>query len=87
MPTNDSTLREIVSTLPGAATLLNRHGIHLAIRALQDLTHGFKAPRDGCRTWAALYAGLEALTNELLRHIHIENDLLSPRLAAEGCLP
>ncbi len=58
-----------------------------AIRPLQALTHGFKVPKDACHTWAALYAGLEALTNELLQHIHLENDLLFPRLEAEGCVP
>ena len=56
------------------------HGEHL--RELEALTEGFTPPEGACRTWRALYAGLDHLTGELMRHIHIENSILFPRFGA-----
>ena len=56
------------------------HGAHL--RALTQLTNGITAPADACRTWQALYAGLAKLTDELMEHIHLENNVLFPRFSA-----
>lgn len=49
------------------------------IRALDELTHGFAAPADACRSWQALYAGAEKLVTDLTEHIHLENNVLFPR--------
>lgn len=56
------------------------HGEHL--RALEAMTDDFTPPADACRTWRALYAGLDHLAGELMRHIHIENSVLFPRFGA-----
>ncbi|HEY4169138.1 MAG TPA: iron-sulfur cluster repair protein YtfE [Reyranella sp.] len=56
------------------------HGAHL--RELDRLTNGITAPADACRTWQALYAGLTKLTDELMEHIHLENNVLFPRFSA-----
>lgn len=56
------------------------HGAHL--RALDRLTNSITVPADACRTWQALYAGLAKLTDELMEHIHLENNVLFPRFSA-----
>ena len=56
------------------------HGEHL--RELDVLTNGLTLPADACRTWQALYAGLSKLTDDLMEHIHLENNVLFPRFSA-----
>lgn len=50
------------------------HGASLA--RLMQLTGGLALPEQACDTWRALYAGLAQLREDLLQHIHLENDLL-----------
>lgn len=56
------------------------HGAHL--RRLEELTADFTAPQDACPTWRALYVGGRKLADDLMEHIHIENNLLFPRFTA-----
>lgn len=56
------------------------HGEHL--RELDMLTGGITLPIDACRTWQALYAGLAKLSDDLMQHIHLENNVLFPRFSA-----
>jgi regulator of cell morphogenesis and NO signaling len=56
------------------------HGEHL--RELDELTGGITLPAGACRTWQALYAGLAKLTEDLMQHIHLENNVLFPRFSA-----
>ena len=53
------------------------HGAHL--RELERLTADFTVPDDACSTWRALYVGARKLTDDLMEHIHIENNVLFPR--------
>lgn len=55
------------------------HGAHL--RELERLTAGFTVPDDACPTWRALYAAARKLTDDLMEHIHTENNVLFPRFA------
>jgi regulator of cell morphogenesis and NO signaling len=51
----------------------------LRIRALtSDLT----PPAEACTTWRALYTGLQQLEQELMEHIHLENNVLFRRALA-----
>jgi regulator of cell morphogenesis and NO signaling len=51
----------------------------LRIRAMtSDLT----PPAEACTTWRALYAGLQQLEQELMEHIHLENNVLFRRALA-----
>jgi len=43
---------------------------------LKSITGAFQAPAGACRTWQALYRGLEKLCADLEEHIAIENDIL-----------
>ncbi|HWX51085.1 MAG TPA: iron-sulfur cluster repair protein YtfE [Roseomonas sp.] len=56
------------------------HGEHL--RELERLTLDFTAPDDACPTWRALYVGARKLAEDLVEHIHIENNVLFPRFTA-----
>ena len=53
------------------------HGAHL--QALKDLTDDMRAPEGACTTWRALYAGLRKFAEDLVEHIHIENNILFPQ--------
>ena len=53
------------------------HGI--ALRRLEELTDGITPPRAACTTWRALYAGLRTFRQDLMAHIHTENNILFER--------
>jgi regulator of cell morphogenesis and NO signaling len=57
------------------------HGEHLA--ELERLTHGMQHPKGACNTWRALYLGLRTFKEDLMEHIHLENNLLFERVAAQ----
>jgi len=56
------------------------HGENL--REIDRLTGDITLPPGACRTWQALYAGLAKLKDDLMQHIHLENNVLFPRFAA-----
>lgn len=47
--------------------------------ALRRLTNDYVVPEEACGSWRALWQGLEALEEDLHRHIHLENNVLFPR--------
>ena len=55
----------------------DHHGEELA--KLEALTHGITLPRGACNTWRALYLGLQTLREDLMAHIHLENNVLFER--------
>jgi regulator of cell morphogenesis and NO signaling len=62
------------------AVMLAEHGdygVHL--RKLEALTSNFTAPGHACPTWRALYVGVKKLADDLMEHIHTENNVLFPR--------
>ena len=46
---------------------------------LMALTHDGRPPAGACNTWRALYAGIGQLHDDLINHIHLENNVLFPR--------
>jgi len=54
------------------------HGDELA--KLEQITHGIKLPENACNTWRALYLGLQTLKEDLMQHIHLENNVLFSRV-------
>jgi regulator of cell morphogenesis and NO signaling len=58
------------------------HGERL--RQLELLTHGHVPPADACTTWQALYAGTSKLVDDVMQHIHLENNVLFPQFTQEG---
>jgi regulator of cell morphogenesis and NO signaling len=49
------------------------------LEAIDRLTHNITAPKDACNTWRALYIGLKTFKEDLMTHIHLENNLLFER--------
>ncbi|MDX2381465.1 MAG: iron-sulfur cluster repair di-iron protein [Acidimicrobiia bacterium] len=52
------------------------------LRQLRSLTDGYTPPTDGCGSYVALFAGLETMEADTHLHIHKENNLLFPAVAA-----
>ncbi len=50
-----------------------------ALERLRELTANLTAPAEACATWRALYVRLGRLSDELMEHIHLENNVLFPR--------
>ena len=60
------------------------------------LTNDATPPQGACNTWRALYAGIAQLNEDLINHIHLENNVLFPQFegaskatpapaASQGC--
>lgn len=58
---------------------------HLAVGSLlgriRTLAHAYSIPEWGCRTYRVLMQELEGLEADILRHVHLENHVLVPRVA------
>lgn len=52
-----------------------------ALAEIRELTDGFRVPDYACNTWRALWHGLEALERSMHQHIHLENNVLFPRVS------
>lgn len=53
-----------------------------ALRRLRALTDDYTPPADACPTYRALLEGLAEMESDLHLHIHKENNILHPRVAA-----
>jgi len=51
-----------------------------ALVRLRELTNGYEVPEEACNSWRALWHGLAALETSLHEHIHLENNVLFPRV-------
>ena len=52
------------------------------LQTIRALTHDLTPPAEACTTWRALYTGLQQLEQELMEHIHLENNILFRRALA-----
>jgi len=63
------------------------HGAML--EKLAAVTNDATPPAGACNTWRALYAGIAQLNDDLINHIHLENNVLfpqfEPKTVASGC--
>ena len=53
-----------------------------ALHSMESLTGDFTLPEGACRSWQALYVGVAQFAEDLMQHIHLENNILFPRFAA-----
>lgn len=53
------------------------------IHAIEDIANGFDLPPGACQSWQRLYFGTARLMDELRYHIHLEHNVLFPRLLAD----
>lgn len=58
------------------------HGVQL--ERLAALAHQHQPPEGACNTWQALYAGTARLAEDLVDHIHLENNVLFPLFESQA---
>lgn len=62
------------------AVMRHEHDQHgLALAELRAAAHDLTLPEDACNTWRACYRGLQQLIDDLMEHIHLENNVLFSR--------
>jgi regulator of cell morphogenesis and NO signaling len=70
---------------PEAAGLEEAEAEHVEVgellARLRAATGGFAAPADACNTWRGLYHGLAELERDTHLHVHLENNVLFPKVA------
>jgi regulator of cell morphogenesis and NO signaling len=67
---------------PLAAFVDDHTRVGRELARIRELTDDFRVPDGACNTWNALWHGLAALETDLHEHIHLENNVLFPRVAA-----
>jgi len=65
------TVRELEDEHERAGAVLHR---------MHEVTRDFAMPDDVCNTYRALYDGLQELEQDIHQHIHLENNILFPRV-------
>jgi regulator of cell morphogenesis and NO signaling len=64
---------------PIAAMRHDHDGHADQLRGIEHITHGLTPPDGACGSWVRLYAGVEKFAEDLVNHMHLENDILFPR--------
>lgn len=66
--------------LPVAAMRYEHEEHGDALETLDHLTNHITLPDGACNTWTALYLGLQTFKEDLMEHIHLENNVLFDRI-------
>lgn len=53
------------------------------VEVIKSLTNNCTPPADACFSWKALYNGINEFIDDLMHHIHLENNILFPRVLNE----
>jgi regulator of cell morphogenesis and NO signaling len=67
---------------PIGVMLAEHDSAGIALSRIRELTNNFQAPPYACSTYRAMLDGLKALEADLHTHIHLENNILFPRVIA-----
>ena len=54
------------------------------LKELRKVTNDYTLPEGACTTYTLTYLKLDELETDLFQHIHLENNILFPRLEAEA---
>lgn len=74
---NGATVQESI------AQLRQEHDRQAALlERIEGITDSFRLPEGACRSWQALYMGGSRLADDVIEHIHLENNVLFPRFAS-----
>lgn len=69
--------------LPALTEMEAQHdGAGAALHRLHELTKGYVVPEDACASYRQLLTGLASLEADLHAHVHLENNVLAPRVKA-----
>lgn len=69
---------------PIAVMLKDHEDVADFLLKIREYTDDFSAPPHACGSWRALWDGLHELERSLHEHIHLENNILFPRISAEN---
>ena len=53
------------------------------LRGVEHASHGLTLPEGACGSWTALYTGLRKLGDDVVAHIHLEENVLFPRFETQ----
>ncbi|MGG1574109.1 iron-sulfur cluster repair di-iron protein [Fictibacillus sp. NRS-1165] len=53
------------------------------LKDLRDITSDYQVPDDACDTYRLAYVKLDELESDMFQHLHLENNILFPRLMKE----
>ena len=53
------------------------------LKRLRSVTRDYTLPDDACATYQLTFQNLEELESDMFRHVHLENNILFPRLMAQ----
>lgn len=59
-------------------------GLGACLRGIEAIAGDLRPPEGACRSWQALYAGTAGLVNDVMEHVHLENNVLFPRFESSG---
>jgi regulator of cell morphogenesis and NO signaling len=77
---SDQLLAEIISVMEETE---NEHdGAGDLIKSLRTVTNDFNAPGNSCASFVLTYKRLEEFESDLFQHIHLENNILFPKIKA-----
>lgn len=67
---------------PIRAMEAEHEGAGSLLEELRRITDGYAVPADGCASYQSLYLRLNELEADTFRHVHLENNVLFPRVMA-----
>jgi regulator of cell morphogenesis and NO signaling len=50
------------------------------LQEMSTITDGYKLPEDACKTYTLTFIKLEELESDIFEHVHLENNILFPRI-------
>lgn len=56
------------------------------LRHMREVTNDYTLPEGACRTYTLTFQKLEELEADMFQHVHLENNIMFPRLAKEASL-
>lgn len=75
-------LRE--QTIKGLRELESDHSlVGDCLKDMRQLTNDYALPPDACRTYTLTYQKLVELESDIFQHVHLENNILFPRIEAQ----
>ncbi len=54
------------------------------IRRIRDITNDFMPPEEACGTYQLVYKRLENIESDLFLHVHLENNVLFPKISQQS---
>jgi len=76
----DSSAKKILN---GFVDLEKEHAaVWKQIETIKRMTHGYSAPNDACVTYQIYITKLKEFEDDLMNHVHIENNILFPKVLA-----